>query len=149
MKAAALLERYEGLATARASLAVAQGELAERATRLREIAIRVGVEITGREPIAELYALARSALDALQKDWDAGRQREADLVAVSNEIADAQNELQQFDARRSESSTRGATRWRRSACLKTRARWKRKTRCGYGLTPSRICAHGATTIIAC
>ncbi len=102
MKAAALLDRHEGLATARASLAGAQGELAERAARLREIATRIGVEITGREPIAELYALARSALDALQKDWDAGRQREADLVAVSNEIVDAQNELQQFDARRSE-----------------------------------------------
>ncbi len=102
-KAGALVERHENLAAARASQAAAQSEMAERVTRLREIAARLCVESTGREPVADLYGLVRSALDALQKDWDAGRQREADLVAVSNEIADAQNDLQQYDARRLES----------------------------------------------
>jgi chromosome segregation protein len=102
-KAGALLERRENLAAVRASQAAAQSEMAERVTRLREVAARIGVESTGREPVADLYALARSVLDGLQKDWDAGRQREADLVAVSNEIADAQSDLLQYDARRLES----------------------------------------------
>ena len=117
MKAGAILERHESLVAARATFANAGGEFSERMARLRELAPRVGVEVTGREPAAELFNLVRSALDALQKTWADGRQREADLVSVRNQIADAQNELHQLDARR----LKAAQDWREavaSLCLR-------------------------------
>lgn len=100
MKAGAILERHENFISVRKAFERESDELAKRMERLRELAPRLGVEITGREPAGELFGLLRSALDAMQKAWADGRQREADLASLANEIADAQNDLQGWEARR-------------------------------------------------
>ncbi|MDP2354789.1 MAG: AAA family ATPase [Beijerinckiaceae bacterium] len=110
MKAAALVERHDNLSGVRAAYKAASAECSERAARLRVFAQLAGVQADGEAPVAEVYNHVRIALEAVQKTWSDGRQREADLASAANEIAEAEKEITELDDR----DAQAARDWRES-----------------------------------
>jgi uncharacterized protein YhaN len=66
------------------------------------------VQADAEAPVAELYNQVRNALEAKQKLWSDGRQREADLASAANDIAGADREIAELDEREAV----GARDWR-------------------------------------
>ncbi len=99
MKAAALVERYDNLSGARAAYNAASAECVERVARLRLFAQHAGVQADGEAPVAELHNQVRIALEAVQKAWSDGRQREAEMASAANDMAEAEKEITELDER--------------------------------------------------